>query len=87
MALKMDEDHLDQVFTNNESDEACLRDVLERYMDNGDYQHSWEEIVSVLIKIDEKNLADKIHGLYVYPCKFDIVTIFIMYMHVFLRGS
>ena len=75
MAMSMDDDHLDQVFTNNEGDEACLRDLLERYMDNGDFQHNWEETVNFLKRIDELSLASDIYKLHVYPCEFVSVNL------------
>ena len=31
-ALSLDEDILDEIYTNNETDEDCLRDMLERYL-------------------------------------------------------
>ena len=43
-ALQFDEDHLDEIFTNNETDEDCLSTMLEFYFKNSDYDHSWEEI-------------------------------------------
>ena len=70
MVMSMDDDHLDQVFTNNEEDEACLRDLLERYMDNSDFQHNWEEIVAILKEMDENALASDIYDLHVHPCKY-----------------
>ena len=49
----MDEDQLDEIFTNNETDEACLREMLELYMMRSDLSHSWEEIEAAL-KIDSE---------------------------------
>ena len=43
-ALKFDEDHLDEIFTNNETDEGCLQAMLEFYFKNSDFEHTWEEI-------------------------------------------
>ena len=43
-AFGFDEDHLDEIFTNNETDEDCLQAMLEFYFKNSDYEHSWEEI-------------------------------------------
>ena len=43
-ALSLDKDRLDEIFTNNETDEACLREMLEVYMMRSDLKHSWEEI-------------------------------------------
>ena len=35
---------MDEIFTNNETDEDCLQAMLEFYFKNSDYDHSWEEI-------------------------------------------
>ena len=43
-ALYFDEDRLDEIFTNNEIDEACLQTMLEFYLKNSDFDHNWEEI-------------------------------------------
>ena len=43
-SLSLDEDQLDEVATNNETDEGCLREVLERYMKLTGVAHTWEEI-------------------------------------------
>ena len=52
-ALSLDEDRLDEIFTNNENDEACLHDMLELYMERSN--HSWEEIESAMRKVREKD--------------------------------
>ena len=52
IALSLDEDRLDEVFTNNERDEDCLREMLELYMLRSDLNHSWEEVHTALKKID-----------------------------------
>ena len=52
-ALSLDEDHLDEIFTNNETDEACLHVMLELYMERSN--HSWEEIESAMRKVREKD--------------------------------
>ena len=52
-ALSLDEDRLDEIFTNNETDEACLQDMLEVYMARADLGHSWEEIQAALEKIED----------------------------------
>ena len=31
-ALSLDEDRLDEIYTNNETDEACLQEMLELYL-------------------------------------------------------
>ena len=50
-ALSLDEDRLDEIFANNETDEACLQEMLEVYMARADLNHSWEEIEGALKKI------------------------------------
>ena len=73
-AMSLSEELLDEIFTNNEEDESCFRQVLDYYMGKHDKQHSWEEIVSILKKIEAKELAEKINTLHVYPCKPICVT-------------
>ena len=53
-ALSLDEDRLDEIFTNNETDEACLREMLEVYMKRSDLKHSLEEIEEAVKKVKEK---------------------------------
>ena len=52
-ALSLDEDILDEIFTNNATDEECLRDMLERYLMRSDLKHSWEEINKALASIEK----------------------------------
>ena len=54
-ALSLVEDRLDEIFTNNENDEACLRVMLELYMKRSDLKHSWEEIREAMRKVEEKD--------------------------------
>ena len=72
-ALSLDEDRLDEIFTNNETDEACLRDMLELYEKKSDSQYTWEEIVAVLKKIGQEEIAVKIQSLHVEPCKVVVI--------------
>ena len=53
-ALSLDEDQLDEIYTNNETDEACLQEMLEHYLLRSDMNHSWEEIETALEKINKK---------------------------------
>ena len=53
-ALSLDEDCLDDIYTNNETDEACLLNMLELYMMRSDLDHSWEEILAAENKIMEE---------------------------------
>ena len=52
--LSLDDDLLDEIFTNNETDGECLRDMLERYLMRIDKNHSSEEIHAALRKIEER---------------------------------
>ena len=54
-ALSLDEDCLDEIFTNNDTDEACLHVMLEFYMKRSDLKHSWEEIREAMRKVEEKD--------------------------------
>ena len=58
-ALSLDEDCLDEIFTNNESDEACLHVMLELYMERCGLKHSWEEIREAIRKVEEKDRGIK----------------------------
>ena len=60
LALSLDEDQLDEVYTNNVTDETCLQELLELYMMRSDLNHSWEEIQAALEKIGSSS------ELYVY---------------------
>ena len=55
-ALSFDEDLVDEIFTNNETDEACLRVMLERYMKRSDLKHNWEEIKDAEKKVREGSI-------------------------------
>ena len=59
-ALSIDEDRLDEIYTNNERNEACLEEMLELYMARSDLNHSWEEIQEALKKIGEESAADQL---------------------------
>ena len=56
----MDEDRLDEIFTNNETDETCLQEMLELYMMRTDLNHSWEEIEAAFRKIPSGKLHCKL---------------------------
>ncbi|XP_064391011.1 uncharacterized protein LOC135338850 isoform X2 [Halichondria panicea] len=67
-ALKIDEDRVDKIFTNNENDYLRLHELLEYYFMNVHFSHSWEEMVRVLTEIGEHDglagriKAEKIQG-------------------------
>ena len=50
-ALGFDEDHLDEIFTNNETDEDCLQAMLEFYFKNSDHVHNLEEQIDEAVKL------------------------------------
>lgn len=52
-ALSLDEDYLDEIFTNNETDEECLQAMLELYFNNSDFDHSWKEIERAVVSVSE----------------------------------
>ena len=52
-SLSLDEDHLDEIFTNNETDEACLQEMLKLYMMRSDLDHNWEEIDTTMRQVKE----------------------------------
>ena len=53
-ALSLDEDRLDEIFTNinNEKDEEYLREMLEVYMMRSDPKHNWKEIKEAVQKVE-----------------------------------
>ena len=53
-ALSLDEDRLDEIYTNNETNEVCLHVMLEVYMMRSDLKHSWEEIHAAIKKIRKR---------------------------------
>ena len=63
-ALSVDEDDIDEIYTNNETDEDCLHELIERFIV---VHHNWEDVATTLRKIDEETLANKIY--HVIPCK------------------
>ena len=58
-ALSLGEDQLDEIYTNNERDEACLEIMLELYLTRPDLNCSWDEIQKALEKIREETLIDR----------------------------
>ena len=68
-ALSLDEDDLDIIDTNNETNEACLQDMLEFYVKKSDSQYTWEKMATALKEMDQVTIAEKIQGLHIEPCK------------------
>ena len=58
--LCVTENILDEIFTNNEAHEACLREMLRYYMMRSDLHRDWKEISSALRKLGEETLANNI---------------------------
>jgi hypothetical protein len=67
-ALSIDDDDLDIINTNNETDEACLQNMLEFHVEKSS-QHTWKVMAIALKQIDQEELAKMIYGLYVESCK------------------
>ncbi len=59
-ALNIDEDRVDEIFTNNENEYLRLYELMEYYFTNVHCSHSWEEMVRVLTEIGEHGLAERI---------------------------
>ena len=57
-ALSVDEDDIDEIYTNNETDEDCLHELIERFIV---VHHNWEDVATALRKKDKETL--------VLPCK------------------
>lgn len=68
-ALSIDEDDLDIINTNNETDEACLQDMLEFHEEKSDFQHTWGVMATALKQINQEGLPEKMQGLHIQPCK------------------
>lgn len=51
--------HIDEIYTNNETDLACLHDVMEQWMRLGP---TWEKLALVLSDIGEDSLARQAGG-------------------------
>ncbi len=56
--LGMDEDHIDEVFTNNETDLSCLYDLLCTIL----RKHTWTSVARALEEMGETELAEKCGG-------------------------
>ena len=50
----IDEDLVDEIFTNNQTDEACLQDCVEKWMKLGP---TWKKLANVLRGMGEERLA------------------------------
>jgi len=57
-ALGMDEDLLDEIFTNNATDDECLRAALKQWLK---IRPACEDLSDALQKIGESQLAELLH--------------------------
>ena len=55
--LGFDEDMIDEIFTNNEMDEACLMNCIEIWVQS--LGPTWEKLSRVLANMGENQLAHK----------------------------
>ena len=53
--LGLDEDYIDEVFTNNETDLLCFQNMLE----DSCRHHTWTSVGKALLDIGETELAEK----------------------------
>ena len=58
-SLGIDEDDLDEIFTIGETDEECLKDVLEVWIKKS--SPTWKEVADTLKSIGEKKLAESLY--------------------------
>ena len=69
--LGMDEDLLDEIFTNHERNEECLRDVLDMWVKKSE-NPTWRAVTDALQKIGENKLAELLYLKCNQPCCFYI---------------
>ena len=55
--LGFDEDLIDEIYTNNGTDEACLQDCVEQWVSR--LEPSWERLSLVLRDLGEESLAQQ----------------------------
>jgi len=58
--LGIDEDLLDEIFTNHEMNEDCLRDMLEAWFKKSE-NPTWRAVTDALWKIGEGQLAESLY--------------------------
>ena len=82
-ALSLDEDRLDEIYTNNERDEDSLQEILELYMMRSDLDHSWENIQAALekIKISSELLTKPYYVLVRNDCTWAPSSVVISLLH------
>ena len=58
--LRIDEDLLDEIFTNNETDEECLKAVLEVWLQKST-NLTWRDVTHALKRIGNVELAESLY--------------------------
>ena len=78
--LGMDDDLLDEIYTNHERDEECLRDMLGMWFKKSE-NPTWRAVTDALRKIGEGQLAESVYlkceqryCFYVGPKKHSILS-------------
>lgn len=59
-ALGLDEDRLDEIFTINESEEECLRVMLEVWFQKS-WKPTWRDVANALVAIGEDQLPGRLY--------------------------
>jgi len=59
-ALGLDEDRLDEIFTNNKSEEECLRVMLAVWFQKS-WKPTWRVVANALVAIGENQLAERLY--------------------------
>jgi len=59
-ALGLDEDRLDEIFTINESEEECLRVMLEVWFQKS-WKPTWRDVANALVAIGEDQLPERLY--------------------------
>ena len=55
----VDEDLIDEIFTNNEADEECLKDILDVWLMKS--SPAWKGVADALQRIGEDKLAESLY--------------------------
>ena len=58
--LRIDEDLLDEIFTNNETNEDCLKAVLEVWLQKST-NLTWKDVTRALKELGNVGLAESLH--------------------------
>ena len=86
LGLGFDEDHIDEIGTNNPTDEACLQDCVEQWIHK--LQPSWEKLSHVLRDMGEEELAQKAwSGIGVEGNIVQYMRLFLQSVYIFLGKS